>query len=149
MSIAVSDLERPSLTVGKLNRSENLHRAQLCPVHAGRERPALRLGTQKPPNVAFHGFKVAPLSAVESMDEDSLCVGEQHLENRLARLLRYARRGAEATPEIDRIRGGGSWIVEDLDAVSAHATNRVGDTEAERESQSPSIKQTWRLLMTT
>ena len=137
MSIAVSDLERPTLAVGVLNRSENLHRAQLCPVHARRYPPTLGLGSQKAPNVAFHAFKIAPLSAVELMDDDSLCFGEQCRENRLARLLRYARRCAEVTPEVNLIRGGGSRIVEDVDAVSAQASDRGANTEAERESQSP------------
>jgi S1-C subfamily serine protease len=75
VSIAVGDLERPALTVGKLDRSKNLSQAPLRPVHARREHPALRLGTQEAPDVAFHGVEVPPLATVEFVDEDSLRVG--------------------------------------------------------------------------
>ena len=118
MSIAVSELERPTLTVGEFNRSENLGRAKLRPVPASRQHPAFRLGTQKAPNVALHEFEVAPISTVESMDQDSSCLRDQCLENRLAPLPRDAQCRAKATSEVDSIRSGGAWIVENLDVCT-------------------------------
>src|SRR5439155_12890776 len=96
---------------------------------------ALWLAAETAPDIARQGGEVPQVATVVVMDEDPPRVGEQRVEEGLARSSRGADRCPEGTPEVDLLRSGGGFG-ENLDVVFGQAARRPADAEAEPERQS-------------